>query len=1108
MKFNQLVAILMFAFLSNNAVATNSDKVKQTLAKKMSQRTQVNQSQHFDYLPVTKITRTNHRITPIEEQNTASFTFQPENSCSLVESLKVEGSERVKLLISLPKNCLQASVLWTDNEQTRQLYTLDTMSALITEVSNLAPKYNGANDSGIYQLLSFIRAGYFVSDGNSRFSFDNNTQPLRNDLISHLKLLSQSDGWFTDSQYHTNDVLYEWLYIIYNSFMQAELYPELMLMLDTISESKGRNELWLKNVWRVFDVLTRLDEETSKAVEVLVANDDKHFERVLRWGLDRDVITLLDYVPHAPLYWLTNNLLGFESVKLPAIASTKKALSFYPQDSEWFMTLIAGYRFEEKCDDIAAEYCKGSYRENLLNRLYPNSYSFNNNKFVINTGLDYASAQQLYYASQQVKAQYHRVTQNTIPVADDTAEKLTVYVAHSNQHYLNYQNYLFNLPSDNGGIYIEKDATFYTYQRTEKESIYTLEELFRHEYVHYLESRFQIHGFYGEGAFYSSPFEHWEVEGLAEFLSGATAADGIKKRISIMQRLAQNVDTQMTLTEIVNSDSGFAVYPYGAMLHHFMHDKHPEQHTAMFTALKLNNITAYNELLSSWVDNVELGKEFTDYLTESYQEESNWWQPVTLWQPVEKLNINQVADIESSLNKASLFEFSCKKSATENIPRFQCLSTSYTATSALTLSERIDSLLVAISHTDNNGSASYMCYHGALTDAGNAKVSGSVVCEGSLAKTAVMTENMAPIINAEANFLLTDGGTASLDVAIYEPEKQDVTIEWLQISGPDVVFSTPINQKTVEFKAPLVDSDIKLVFKVTVSDGTHTVKGEVEVQLLKLDSHAIYFENEVDDISVNYGELIDLSVVAISLDNKEITYTWQESPLEWDDQYLLSFEASKGASLSFDTNIISLDDFEGFKRRTVRFSVLASDGLSTTQKWIRLYINNSATVNPSNTIITEGDLQDFNAEQNDNVSISFAATSSLGDDLHYLWQQIDVDQGQSYDLQLGELQGESVSIDTRVIPIEAYGENGLVTLLFRAIISDSVNSKEVAVRIYVNKKVVPEATKTTTTITPPAKDKSSGGGSFSLGWFCFLIALGLIRLYIPSKTVNRRLLLS
>ncbi len=78
--------------------------------------------------------------------------------------------------------------------------------------------------------------------------------------------------------------------------------------------------------------------------------------------------------------------------------------------------------------------------------------------------------------------------------------------------YEQYQPLLFDLDTDNGGIYIESWGQFFTYERTEQESIYTLEELFRHEYVHYLHGRYTIEGLWGDAQMYQNSRLTWFEE--------------------------------------------------------------------------------------------------------------------------------------------------------------------------------------------------------------------------------------------------------------------------------------------------------------------------------------------------------------------------------------------------------------------------------------------------------------------------------------------------------------------------------------------------------------------------------------------------------------------
>lgn len=126
----------------------------------------------------------------------------------------------------------------------------------------------------------------------------------------------------------------------------------------------------------------------------------------------------------------------------------------------------------------------------LEDRLFPNTYRYDNGAIEVRTALDKATVDQMYYAGQQVKSQFFRVLGTDKPLAGDTNATLHIHLYASRADYEVYQPVLTGYSTANGGMYIERGATFYTYQRrVPQDSQLTLEELFRHEYVHYLNGR-------------------------------------------------------------------------------------------------------------------------------------------------------------------------------------------------------------------------------------------------------------------------------------------------------------------------------------------------------------------------------------------------------------------------------------------------------------------------------------------------------------------------------------------------------------------------------------------------------------------------------------------
>ena len=131
---------------------------------------------------------------------------------------------------------------------------------------------------------------------------------------------------------------------------------------------------------------------------------------------------------------------------------------------------------------------------NLTQLVLPNDYHFDDGKFIISTPLSYEESKALYDASEEVRAQFFRLLQDDNPLPADANDTLRVKLYGNPSDYQNFNGILFDINFPNsGGIYIEAFGTFYTYQRTPEESTYTVEELFRHEFVHYLQGLSLIH---------------------------------------------------------------------------------------------------------------------------------------------------------------------------------------------------------------------------------------------------------------------------------------------------------------------------------------------------------------------------------------------------------------------------------------------------------------------------------------------------------------------------------------------------------------------------------------------------------------------------------------
>jgi len=915
------------------------------------------------------------------------------------------------------------------------------------------------------------------------YELDSKVSSVRESVASALKAVTGSPGWLDSSDYHTGGMMYEWLSIIYNLQLQAEMFSELTKLLDDIDEQFPMHSGWLKNVWNIYDVFSRPDESSN--LEQLISADEAFLVRAKRWSFDRRAIAIVDYLPHAPLYWLSNFGLRYDLIKDDAIAFAKEALTHFPEKSEWFMTVISGYEFQLNCSVIEEQYCQEQYKPSLLNEIYPHTYKFDDGRFVVRTGLDESVVQRLFSASQQVKAQFFRKTQNTIPVPGDDTEFLTIFVAHSLEQYSNYQSFLFNLPSDNGGIYIEQDATFYTYQRTANDSIYTLEELFRHEYVHYLEARYQIHGEFGENPFHDSPHRLWEVEGLAEYLSGATQHEGVLKRSSLLHYFSTDANSWMSVEDILTAESGFAVYPFGMMFHNYLNDEHPSQHQTMFKLIREDDIEGYNSLIQSWLETDSLVSGFQVYMTSSIANLGQSREPITEWLPSAKQSLNSLAVVQDAYNLASGRSFLCELLGESSDIAYECTAPRAVFEDEITLQENMDSVLKSLVNEYGVLEITDVCYPKEF-EINQDGVVASILCEGDLASEFV--ENMPPFAAAEADFALFDGEQGKLSANIFDPESESTTVTWLQTAGPLVEVTSDEGAKTLAFTAPRQEEDTLLTFSVDVSDSEHTTSDEVRVMIINKAYHPPTIESFVEIMFYRFDEL-EYELAIDDFSGEQYSISWQVT--DFGDNALLqeNHVSIVGQRLVLASNI--LEDLSSEIAKPggldIEIEVTLDDGIATSNGIVRINLNNESLPDFGSSIEGIEPIFDLEFKSNETISVSLGATSTLNEILTYEWQQINLDDTETVDLDLGTLEGATQQFDISEIDAQSYEATGRIVLQFSVVIRDSQSQKTVSVRLYINQS---ETAVESVPVTPAVSGSPGGGGSINFSMLLFLCALG------------------
>ena len=205
------------------------------------------------------------------------------------------------------------------------------------------------------------------------------------------------------------------------------------------------------------------------------------------------------------------------------------------------------------------------------------------------------------------------------PVADDYNTQLQVNIFNSSTDYGKYAGPIFDIDTNNGGMYLEGDPAkpgnipnFVAYEASYTNADHYVWNL-EHEYVHYLDGRFNMYGGF------AAPTETvvWWSEGLAEYVSkvddNPSALDLIK-----------NGNTY-TLGEVFDTTyDGFDVdriYRWGYLAVRFMFERHHDDVNLMLVETRRGNWSNYKAIVDQWA--VQYQSEFLQWQQELVSGASN-----------------------------------------------------------------------------------------------------------------------------------------------------------------------------------------------------------------------------------------------------------------------------------------------------------------------------------------------------------------------------------------------------------------------------------------------------------------------------------------------------
>ncbi|WP_442603636.1 collagenase [Paenibacillus sp. KN14-4R] len=511
---------------------------------------------------------------------------------------------------------------WTDipelfrfNADTAEFYgDRDRMDALFTGLEKAGNEFTQDDKKGINTLVEVLRSGYYLGYYNSQLGYINKWN-YRMKVLPAVKAIENNPNFQVGTEAQ-NSVIASVGLLIGNTAVDAEVINKATKILNQIEsnfhtfnngtgkEFSAAYEL-VKGINFILNEV--LNEQNVPKIPDYVGKFDSFLAAVGQLSLHNDYTESNNWFLNNAIYYV-GKLSAFNSNPSASNDVLTKDMEMFPKFSYAYMQAASSIAIAFKGIDSRGNAIRYDQLVKAAKSFYfPNRYTFDDGQMVMYTGKDVTEdkVKRLYWASKEVRAQFYRVFGNDEPLEKNHADDiLTMFIYNTKKEYA--INLLLNgIETENGGIYIEGEGTFYTWERTPEISIYTLEELFRHEFTHFLQGRYLVPGLWGKSEIYRNDRVTWLEEGGAELFAGSTRENEILPRKSMSERnLYDPVDKWMQANEVVHAKyDGFRFYTFAYQLQYYIYKNHPEVLERIAQLVRANDGARYDSYMN------ELGRD-------------------------------------------------------------------------------------------------------------------------------------------------------------------------------------------------------------------------------------------------------------------------------------------------------------------------------------------------------------------------------------------------------------------------------------------------------------------------------------------------------------------
>ncbi|EMA6343894.1 collagenase ColA [Bacillus cytotoxicus] len=554
-------------------------------------------------------------------KRTESKQFQ--ESYSMADFNKMNNEELIETLANIRWN--QITDLFQFNQDTKAFYqNKERVQVLIDELGRRGSTFTKDDGKGIETFVEVLRSAFYLGFYHEELSYLNE-RSFHDKCLPALKAIAKNRNFKLGTE-QQDTVVSAYGKLISNASSDVETVQYAANILKQYNDNLATYVSDFMKGQAVYSLIQGIDYDIDSYVYAShkEANETMWYGKMDAFVNEVSRIALLQHVT-AENSWLINNgiyfagrLGKFHSNPNKGLAVVTQAMHMYPHLSDAYFVAVEQIKTNYGGKDYNGNKIDAEkIREEGKQQYLPKTYTFDDGSIVFKTGdkVTEEKVKRLYWAAKEVKAQYHRVIGNDKALEPGNPDDvLTVVIYNSPDEYkLNRQ--LYGYETNNGGIYIEQDGTFFTYERTPEQSIYSLEELFRHEFTHYLQGRYEVPGLFGEGDMYQNERLTWFQEGNAEFFAGSTRMNNVIPRKSIISGLSSDSANRYTAERTLFAKYGsWDFYNYSFALQSYLYNHRFETFDKIQDLIRANDVKNYDAYREALSKDANLNAEYQAYM--------------------------------------------------------------------------------------------------------------------------------------------------------------------------------------------------------------------------------------------------------------------------------------------------------------------------------------------------------------------------------------------------------------------------------------------------------------------------------------------------------------